>query len=554
MRGLTAGVVMLAGCEGIVSVPQPGASGAPDEVRLRAVARAVDNYLANYGTWSPEAIEIARRYQLVIAHPGRTDISRAQIAAIQAGVDPDDPDDNVIVLCYVSAGEDLRTASLTEDEIRADRRFRGNGNGPRIDPRGPDADGGSLGGIDPRGIPSSGGTGFASYYLDDNDVDNSPTRIGDGFPDRNKIYGSLFVNAGDPDWFNTLDAMTLDGPDGLPGLREILTNHYGRGLACDGVFLDTIDTASPNSYSSATSSNQSEFEWTGPGFAAFIRQIRKVYPNKLILQNRGLFYFTPGRPQYELSTRGAIDFLMFESFRLNSSSSEEFHPNYYPDNRYNVAPKLMAEANRPDGFKVLSMGYAEGPPETMAQETLTGGSTLGYESLLEDIRVAEELNGFRHYLTDASLHVVNDFVRTNARRDDHTPPRWSSTYNDHASAPASEPTPRIGLQAATANANGDITVRWDVALDMNTVRYVLYVQPVPFAFDVDRGLSGARRIPLDPRVPADYLKGTGPGRFPYEATVPGFRTGQTQYLLLRAVDASPAANEDDNQVVLSLTP
>jgi hypothetical protein len=150
---------------------------------------------------------------------------------------------------------------------------------------------------------------------------------------------------------------------------------------------------------------------------------------------------------------------------------------------------------------------------------------------------------------------VNDFVRTNARRDDRTPPRWSSTYNDHGSAPASEPTPRVGLQAAIAAGTGDaITVRWDVALDMHAVRYVLYAQPRPFDFIGDPRLSAARQIPLVPAIPVDYLRGAGPGRFPYEATVSGFARGQIQYLLLRAVDSSEAANEDDNQVVLTATP
>ncbi len=50
-----------------------------------------------------------------------------------------------------------------------------------------------------------------------------------------------------------------------------------------------------------------------------------------------------------------------------------FFFSYSPDNLYNYAPKLMAEANRPDGFRVLSLGYAEGPG--ISYETLFGRST-----------------------------------------------------------------------------------------------------------------------------------------------------------------------------------
>ena len=535
------------------SVHQVGGTGDPMLGGVHARARTIDHYLANYGDWSDQAIADAQHYQLVIAHPAHADLKRAQVAAIQAGVNAADPADDVLVLCYVSVGEDLRTSKLSNDQIRADPRFHGDGSGPRIDPRGPSADGGPLDGIDPVGLPSNGGTGFASYYLDDNDVHNSANHVGDGFPDRNPIFGSLFVNAGDPAWLEVVDAMTIDGPDHLPGLREVLTTSYGRGLGCDGVFLDTIDTAAPNSYTSVTSSNETKFEWTAPGFGSFIRKIHERYPDKLILQNRGLFFFDPRHPQYEFTARGAIDFVLFESYRLNSNTSEQWSPTYYPDNRYNVAPKLMADANRPDGFRVLSLGYAEGPAAEMSTATLLGQSTLGLDSLIEDIHVTQDLAGFRHYLTDAAVALVNDFVLTNGSLDDTDPPQWTSTYNDHNGSPAMEPTPRVGIQQALGG-SGQITVRWDVALDKNRVDYVLYASPQPFDFAADPALTRAMRIPLAPTVPDDYLKGVGPGRYPYQAILSGLPAGQMQYLVIRAVDESPNANQDANTVVLTATP
>jgi hypothetical protein len=521
---------------------------------LHAAARAVDHYVANYGAWTAEDFAVAKRHQLVIANPGPANLSRADVENLQAGVDSNDPADDVLVLCYVSIGEDLRTLTLSDDQIRADPRFRGDGSGPRMDPRGPGADGRSLAGIDPRGAPSNGGTGFASFYLDDDDVDNRADHRGDGFPDRNALFGGLFVNAGDPAWFDTVDKMTVDGPDGRPGLRELLTSSYGRGLDCDGVFLDTIDTAAPNSYTDASNANQTEYEWTAPGMASFIRHVRDAYPGKLVLQNRGVFFFDARLPHYAFTTRGAIDFLLFESYRLNSSTAEEWDPIHYPDNRYNVAPKLMAEANRPDGFKVLSLGYAEGPGDRMSSTTLVGASSVGMDSLLEDIHVTQNLAGFRHYLTDAKVNLVNDFVLTHATLDDHDPPLWTSTYNDHPTLPATEPTARVGIQSADGG-DGKIRVRWDVALDQHGVGYVLYASAEPFDFANDPALTGAQRIPLEPKVPEDYVaQGVGADRYPHEATVDGFASGVLQYLIIRAVDDSPAANEDTNTVVLTATP
>ena len=520
---------------------------------LHARAWQIDHYLVNYGAWPSGSVDVAHRHQLVIVNPSRADLSRQDIAGIQAGSDPNDPSDDVLVLCYVSVGEDLRTANLTDAQVQADPRFRGDGSGPRVDPRGPNAAGQSLANIDPKGKPSNGGSGFASYYLDDDSMYDSGDGKGDGFPDRNPLFGSLFVNAGDSAWFGVIDGMKIDGPDALVGLKEALTPNYGRGLDCDGVFLDTIDTAAPDSYTNPASSNETKYEWTAPGFGGFIRKVHSTYPDKLILQNRGLFFFDPRHPAYAYNARGAIDFVLFESYRLDSSDADLWNPIFYADNEFNIAPKLMAEANRPDGFRVLSLGYAEGPPDQMSPLTLLGQSTLGQSDLLEDIRVTQQVAGFRHYLTDAKVDLVNDFVLTHDDLDDHDPPQWTSTYNDHPSVPAVAPTPRVGIQQAVAD-GGNVTVRWDVALDENRVDYVLYAQPQAFDFTGDPTLSTATRTVLDPTVPSSYVAGVGPDSYPYEATISSLPRGQLQYLVIRAVDESPSANEDTNTVVVTVTP
>ena len=157
------------------------------------------SWMANYGLWSADAIAVAQQHQLVVLHPHRQETSRALIAQIQQGVDAGTTSDDVKVICYVSIGEDLRAGGLTDAQLAQDPRFRGDGTGPRVDPRGPNADGKALAGIDPRGAPSNGGAGYASYYLDDDTVDCHGT--GDGIPDRNANFGAHFVNAGDPNWF-----------------------------------------------------------------------------------------------------------------------------------------------------------------------------------------------------------------------------------------------------------------------------------------------------------------------------------------------------------------
>lgn len=536
------------------------AAGRGDTVQLllpvadneAAAARAVRDYFIHYGEFDAHTEAVAKTHDLVILHPHNGRLSVEVVQRIQLGVDPEDPADDVLVLAYISVGEDVRTIYFTDAEMLLDPRFVGDGSGPRIDPRGPYADGQSLANIDPLGAPSNGGTGYASWYLDDNSVDRDPNDIGDGLPDRNAYFGGCFVNAGDPAWFDVLDTMTVDGADGVQGIAELLTTDFGRGYGCDGLFLDTIDTCAPNIYTNSSSGNQSEFEWTAPGFTAFMHRLKQRYPDKLVLQNRGLFFFDKRRAHYDCTSRGAIDFVLFESYRLNSNGFQGFDPYYFPDNKHNVMPKLMAEANRPDGFRVLSLGYAEGPPEEMSVQTLVGGSTLGMASLIEDIREAEDVAGFRHYLTDHGIGFANTFVRDNATTGpDTTAPGWSSTYNVNAHpwpTPAGPPVPRIGIQDVEPGPDC-VTVRWDVALDLNRVGYVLYYKPGAFDFAGDPGLTAATRVAVVPQLSTDYGVFAG---HPYQATVTGLQTGTSYSFLVRAVDE--AGNEDGNQVALTAVP
>ena len=502
------------------------------------------NYMVYYGKLDADKIEKAKTYDLVILHPLMGDITRQQVQEIRQGVNPNDSSDDVIVLGYISVGEDLRTCSITDQEFATDSRFKGDGTGPRVDPRGPQPNGGgSLSNINPKGIASSGGGGFASYYLDDNNFD--------GKPDKNKYFNGAFVNAGDPAWFDVVSNMTIDSKDGIPGLKEILTDNYGRGLGCDGVFLDTIDTCAPNSYTDSNSFNQSEFEWTASGFSEFIGRLRNDYSGKYILQNRGLFFFDSRLPQYKFCTRKNIDFVMFESYRLDSNANEEYNDAFYRDNKYTYMPKLMAEANRPDGFKVLSLGYAAGDKKPV--DTLYYKSNQGLSTFLEDITQTQEIAGFNHYITDAQVTAVNDFVKINSNSTDNTPPIWSSTYNGSLTWPPDAPTPRIGVQQAVPQSKS-VMLRWDVALDKNNINYIAYYQTKPFDFQNDPKLASATKRVLIPTLGSGYENGVSTSTFPYQFEVDNLLPGQTYYFVIRAMDNSLNKNEDDNKVFLTAVP
>lgn len=533
---------------------------------VRKMASEADSYAITYGQVTPEAITTLKTYPLVIVHPYNGNLSRDHIMWIKQGAGTGDTSKNPVVLCYISIGEDERTFQLTDAQMLADPRFTGDGSGPSVDPRGPGPSNRPLVGLNPKGTPTYGG--FASFYLNDNAVrlgcpGDPPLKS----PDRNNNFQARFVNAGDPTWYDTVKNMKMDPATHTPpGLKELLTDNYGRGLGCDGVFLDTVDTAAPNYYTSCSDTTHSSSEWTAKGFADFIARLRADFPNKVILQNRGLFFFDPRKPHYEVNTRGLIDLGFFESYHLGNDSATNVST-FFEDNKYNVAAKLMAEANRPDGFKVLSLGYGDGfdgNKPGMDIRTLLGNSTLGYDYLVTDLQESMAV-GFRHYITNAEITLVNPFVKnyisSHDIMNDVTPPQWSSVYNAYYNySPVARGDARAGIQQATNKSAGSITVSWDVALDMNRVSYLLYYKTSPFDFSADPKLTSATRMLLTPSAGAGYGQVWSAGNpnlqlqnvYPYEATIAGLQTGTLHYFVIRAIDSK--GNEDNNQVVLTATP
>ena len=469
-------------------------------------------YMIYYGELDDDIIRMAKQYDIVILHPDSGNITREQVRRIQAG--------GAYVFGYLSVGEDLRTNGMTPEQMRKDSRFTGDGTGPKI----------SSG-------SSPEGSGFASYYLDDNDHN--------GMPDFNPNFNCAYTNIGDPAWYDVLDNMTADGVDQIAGIKEILTKDYGRGLGCDGIFLDTIDTCAPNSYTKDEDPAKTRFEWTAPGVINFMKHLKEDYPDKYIVQNRGLFFYNYQLPHFEYSPRKYVDFLMFESYMLDSNPEGLYNEYFFADNKNSYAPKISAEADRPDGFRVLSLDYAEGPEEYNLRDTLTGGSDTGLAILLEAVDQAQNKAGFSHYITDGGLLLVNDFVIAHEEKADTAPPVWSSVHN----YAVTEPIPRIGI-GQVESAQGGVIVRWDVAMDKSGVVYTLYYQKEPFDFLKDPDLKKAEKTELVPEMGEGYGYGGIPDAYPYQAVVKGLESGETYYFVIRARDCSDNGNEKKNTVVV----
>jgi hypothetical protein len=508
---------------------------------LPASARVRD-HMIYFGALDAAKIRIAETHDLVVLYPGHPSVTPAAIADIQDGVNPNDPRDDCIVLGYLNVGEDERTIGRSNAQLLADARFVGNGLGPRVDPRGPGAGGQSLAQVDLNGLPSVS-SGFASFYLDDNSVEANG--VGDGLPDRNGVTGACFVNAGDPRWFATVYDMRL-ATEGFAGIEEMLSKTVGARFGFDGLYLDNVDTCAPNSFTAPGAIDHATFEWTAPGVTWFQSELRRRHPKNVILQNRGLFFFDPTFPHYQFSTGPFVDFVKIENYRLDRDPSVDFDPLAFAINKFNLAPKLTAEAQR-FTFQVLTLGYAEGP--SIDAQALVGGSDRGIATLATDVAEAE-LVGFRHYLTNAAGDLVNEFARTRMSLVDNTPPAWSSTYNAFGALnPPQAPVARIGIQQVDV-AVGATTVRWDVALDQNPVTYVLYYATENLKFNGQGVPTNATRQDLFPaRVSSTYGSGAGPSAFPFEATSTGLARNTNYWFCIMAYDS--AGNWARNRVVLT---
>lgn len=487
----------------------PGWAGGP-----LAGFNANSPYLIYYGAWSTAQVDFARlNYRLVILDSHQ--VTPVQVATIKRG--PDNllgTADDVKVLGYISLGEDSRPGGP----------FVGDRMGPRVDPR--SADSVPLSSItNPLGLPSPAGTNYASYYLDSK---SNPT----GKPGQNTTFGGYFINAGAPAWWPLLKGMTI-ATDGNSGLDELLGVTVGKALNCDGVFMDTIDTCAPNSFGGPP------YEWTTPGMQGLVQRISTNYPGKILVANRGLFFFHPDYKQYAYTLRPFLNLVLFESY-FNDSGTNPITPSF-PDNKYVWAPRLNAEAGRPDGFNVISLDYNHVPIQSQAVINQSYVESMG-------------LQGWGHYRTDPALSSAFNtnaaaWLATNL---DTLPPVWSST----AAQSTAPPPARVGIQQAVAG-DQKVTVRWDLANDQTLpVRYNIYYAPVT-NLQSTMGLNFATATKLArvvPALPANYASGTGPGIYPYEYTVTGLSNGVSYLFGVRAEDAAVPAHEDTNTVSLVAVP
>lgn len=282
------------------------------------------DYALCYGSWTPEMVTRAHDFDLVVVHPGEDfdNLSPELVGQMKRGRDGQaGTADDVIVLAYVTIGEDDRP------------------------PAGPPRPGAG---------PSfylnktwrQAKAGYPTRFLDQVAYQfekNGERRYGengkpvtlpgqDGVPDENGVWGSYYVNAGDPEW-----------------QRLVLSRmaRLEKDLAVDGFFLDTLDTASP----------WGNYSYSQPQMASMLRAIRKAHPARLILANRGMFLLESHPQDFAPN----IDGLLFESLYCIwdwGARKGVVSPWAVGDYQYLKNPVLPASQQKP-GFHMFYVNYLD---------------------------------------------------------------------------------------------------------------------------------------------------------------------------------------------------
>ncbi len=379
-----------------------------------------DDYLVYFASWDHRRIQFAKKYDLVILHPGGGAplISPEEVAELKAGLDGiPNTEDDVVVIGYVSIGEDF---GINRSQIEQNTLL---GIHPNIHDYPPGGPWENPAYNWPRKIETNT-TGpvrysftedsviatnaedpvyqFPSFYTDMIDYHGQGGAGHDGFPDQNSEWGGLYINVADPTWQDFIRKATIER-DFVAGIDHVLGDQPGQ-LNCDGIFLDTVGISTPWSiWFPATV--YGDLYWIRDGTLDFMARISSWFPNKVILPNRPMHLVFP-----EFAGKRYDDFRSI----VSSIYWESFTPDllfWWVDEHAPLFEETVkhAQSNHDGkGFTTLVLDYW-----AVMFDATEGGEfqqAPWYEEIKSQIDHAEG-NGFLTHITGSrSLAELTDYV------------------------------------------------------------------------------------------------------------------------------------------------
>lgn len=309
--------------------------------------------------------------------------------------------------------------------------------------------------------------GLASWYVDDKDKN--------GIPDADPIWKSAYVNAGDTLWWQYLKTYN-NGADATLKVK-----------GCDGLFLDLLDIASPW--------YPWPYRWTVKGMSDLVKWLKQTYPDKYLIGNRGLFYFDPSIPEaYNYNIRRYIDGIMFESY-------------FIENDRKGWAQKLNKEAQKSDGFKVISLDYTDYLNPSQVSQQISESFSYNWTTLISVVSLSKFPYEVFHRHTP-----------------DLNPPTWDGI---------------IGLKSASPKGES-VNLTWGKLTDSSLpLKFdIYYTKDAVFSFESAQVISD---------IHPDYDSSSGT----YSYTVSGLLYPSYYNFVIRIIDA--AGNSEHNAKVFSAT-
>lgn len=475
-------------------------------------------YLIYYGgDFSQQNIDIMKTFDVVVLHPSSNGVTPRVIKTLQdAGVS--------YVLGYISIGEDApRSGELP---------ITHQGKGPIYKDESSQA-------------MVYQNQGIASFYMDSVYNPSLAHYEHDAIPDTNGTFGGYFIYP-NSDWHWVLNEMRIGGNPQVftqrqyvAGLKQISGQRDLNSLdskfanfGFDGFFLDTIDTAGP--YTA-----EGWYPWVAEAMQKTVKFISDSYPNSIILANRGSFYYQAGlyNSTYNIkpidySIRPYINAMLFESYMLDSDASHTGISPFFSDNHENVAPKLMSEANRPDGFTITNMDYMMNRPSELYDQLFTTVvKESGWVTYLS-------LTGFIDTIDLDFPQKLGDQVLM----EDTAPPEWMHTGKFAFETKQ----PRIGVQVLKkGNNTGELIIFWDSAKDQSwPIKYnITIATQEDFSDQIKHRHVAFEKNPAWNNNPASNVAN--------QYTLTGLLE-TIYYVRVTAEDSSPNHLEDDNTVTLSI--
>jgi hypothetical protein len=239
-----------------------------------------------------------------------------------------------------------------------------------------------------------------------------------------------------------------------------------------------------------------------------IQHLRERHPQKILIANRGLFYFSPywyRNTTYNI--RPFINGVLFEDYYTSwdwQADTGIVSP-YFEENRNNWAVWVNEEASQPDGFTVFALDYLN-------------PSQASYEAMLRNqIQYTIVENHWLSYVTYILLDTITYGVFHNHLAD-HNPPTWKS---------------HIGVYDVNFQ-DDSIEILAGLAEDQTPpVNYYVYYSTSPF---------NSPEEAADSVGPLTYQVVNNLVRFRIPALPPG-----TYYFMVRARDNCNPPHEDKNR-------